>query len=76
MATCGSHHSVLNEVLAFRLCEEDNDMVNCSYINFASRFYLLLFFFKNYYFGNMLSIKENIDLTTQIFQMCQKKKDQ
>jgi hypothetical protein len=23
MATCGSHHSVLNEVLAFRLCEED-----------------------------------------------------
>ncbi len=34
MATCGSHHSVLIEVLAFRLCEEHNDMVNRSYIIF------------------------------------------
>jgi hypothetical protein len=34
MATCGSHHSVLNEVLALDFCEEGNDMVNCSYIIF------------------------------------------
>jgi hypothetical protein len=34
MATCGSHHSVVNEVLAFRLCGEDNDMVNHFYIIF------------------------------------------